>query len=320
MRKSDNRREELLALAVIQTVEGLDDTDWEWVRPGGSPKPDLRVALGDGRTAHVEITSHVDGDELAFRKAVKRLQGEVAAPELSHRWTLAVERGNIRLKDALGGIRRVLRSIERTGRCPAGMLSEAQRRFDPRRYFEDWSPYFTWITLDETRRPSLHVWTKNSIDYWWPDEIAEGWLTGEIPEQMVHPLKCEPSSTGILQIGPGFGLGWDLVGEELKAAVQARIDAKHKKGQLIGEGGEAWLVIVLDADTEAYCQFTYPTTGRAGHWANQTPTILDTLLFHEIDQVWIVAPSGPRTGKVFYVKLPTTCQTPQQVRIPNPAN
>ena len=128
MSKTEKRRpEELLALAVIQTVGGLGDTEWEWVQPGRSPTPDLEVTLGKGRTAGVEITSHVNSDEMAFQKAFESLQGEVAAPELSYRWTLIVERGNTKLKDAMGGIRRLLRNIERTGRSPAEMLAEAER-------------------------------------------------------------------------------------------------------------------------------------------------------------------------------------------------
>jgi len=58
-----------LALGVIQTVGGLGDTEWEWVQPGRSPTPDLEVTLGKGRTAGVEITSHVNSDEMAFQKA-----------------------------------------------------------------------------------------------------------------------------------------------------------------------------------------------------------------------------------------------------------
>ena len=62
---------------------------------------------------------------------------------------------------------------------------------------------------------------------------------------------------GSVRIEGSFFGGWDLFGEELRAAVQSRIDAKHEKRQLAGHDGEKRLVIVL-GDTEAYWQFIHP--------------------------------------------------------------
>ena len=311
-RKQQRPFEERLAAAVIRAVQGLGD-DWEWIEPNGPAKPDFRIFSGDGRTIGVEITQHVDDDELEYRSAVEKLQGNIAAPELSHSWTLAVQRGNRRLKDSLGDIRRVLGEIERTGGCPKEMLAEAQRRFDPRPYLHDMSVYLTWEALDENHRPSLHVCLEKRIDYWWPDEIAKGWLGGVWPDQTVHPLKCEPTSMGSVRIEGAFFGGWDLFGEQLRAAVQSRINAKHDKKQLAGHARK-WLAIVL-GDTEAYWQFIHPPENRPGHWATRSPSIFADLGYRGLDQVWVMALTDRRAGTVLYLRLPTTELNPEHVHI-----
>ena len=126
-------------MAVVRAVEGLGDDDWEWIEPNGPARPDFRIFCGDGRPIGVEVTQHVDDDELAYRSAVEDLQGNIAAAELSNAWTLGVERGRRRLKDSLGDIRRVLGEIERAGGCPRELLADAKRRFDPRPFLHDLS-------------------------------------------------------------------------------------------------------------------------------------------------------------------------------------
>lgn len=313
-RKHQRPFEERLAAAVIRTVEGLGDDDWEWIKPNGPAKPDFRILSGDGCTIGVEITNHVDDDDLDFRSAVEDLKGNIVAPELSHAWTLGVERGTRRLKESLGDIRRVLAEIEKTGGCSRDMLAEAQRRFDPRPFLNHLSVYLAWDRLDETCRPSLHDCLRDRIDYWWPAEIVEAWLSGEWPDQTIHPLKCQPASMGGVRIEGSFFGGWDLVGEELKAAVQSRIDAKHKKRQLAGHDRK-WLAIVL-GDTDAYWQFIHPPEDTPGHWATRSPSIFADLDYRGIDQVWIMALTVRRTGKVLYLRLPPTQLRPETVHIP----
>lgn len=245
---------------------------------------------------------------------MEKLQGDIVAPELSHAWTLVVERGNRRLKDSLGDIRRVLAEIERAGGCPREVRAEAQRRFDPRPFLHDLSVYLTWEALDETRRPSLHECLEKRIDYWWPAEIADGWLSGEWPDQTIHPLKCAPAPTGSVRIERASFGGWDLFGEALKAAVQTRIDAKRKKRQLADHDRKG-LVIVL-GDTEAYWQFIHPPENTNGHWATRSPSIFADLDYRRLDQVWVMALTDHRIGKVLYLRLPTTQLRPEQVQIP----
>ena len=263
----------------------------------------------------MEVTQHVDDDELAYRSAVEKLKGNIVAPELPNTWTLGVERGSRRLKDSLGDIRRVLGEIEWAGGCPGELLAEAQRRFDPRPFLHDLSVFVAWEALDETRRSSLHEWVGKRIDYWWPTEIIDVWSGGELPDQTIHPLKCHPAPMGSVRIEGSFFGGFDLFGEELRAAVQSRIDAKHEKRQLAGHDGEKWLVIVL-GDTEACWQFIHPPENIHGHWATRSPSIFADLDYRGVDQVWVMALADRKTGKVLYLRLPSTQTRLETVHIP----
>jgi len=61
----------------------------------------------------------------------------------------------------------------------------------------------------------------------------------------------------------------DPFGEELRAAVHSRIDAKHTENHLAGDA-RRWLVIVL-GDTNAYWQFIHPPENTPGPLDNAQP-------------------------------------------------
>ena len=167
-------------------------------------------------------------------------------------------------------------------------------------------------------RPPLGKWLEHRIDYWYPQEIAKAWHGGDDPTQTIYPAYCEPApNDGSIRLYKSSGMGWDLVGDELKAAVQNCIDHKVAKKQLAGAPHAKWLVIVLEGSrgaTEAYHQFIAPPEP-AGHWSQRTPGLFHDLDYQGIDEVWIVALVDSR-GNTLYLRLPTPDNVPLHINIP----
>ena len=310
-RQTNRRWDERLALEVIKRVERLGQGDWEWITPGNTPTPDLRIKT---LSALVEITSHVASDQKQYWDAMRMFEEPQPVPGLTNEWTLLVMHGPSRIRDSLKRVEPVLREIEARGGSPADMLREAKRRFNPRPYLDNRAILHHWYLKDETGRPPLGQWLKSRIDYWYPEEIARVWQgRSDYPFQTVFADWEPVPGGGSIRLYGSSGMGFDLVGEELLVAVQHSIDKKHLRGQLNRNGYGKWLVVVLDR-TEAYHQFVAFPEKNGGHWSHHSPSLFESLNYRDIDQVWIVALSD-RTGDVFYLRLPASDPTPQRIRI-----
>ena len=307
--------EEQLALEVIKRVERLDPDDWEWIPQGKGTTPDLRIKKPP---TVVEITSHVNSEDIQFWEAKGTFDKDQAVPGLKHKWALAISPGQRRIKDSIEPLKQVLREIEAKGGPRSDMLAEGRRRFDPDQYLHNRVPLNQWHRISETHRPPLWKWLEHHIDYWYPQEIAKAWHGGDYPTQTIDPLYCEPASNGgSIRLYKASGMGWDLFGDELKAVVQNCIDHKIDKKQLAGTQHAKWLVIVLEGSrgaTEAYHQFTEPPES-AGHWSQRTPGLFHDLDYQGIDEVWIVALVNG-CGDTLYLRLPTPDTVPLHINIP----
>lgn len=144
-------------------------------------------------------------------------------------------------------------------------------------------------------------------------------MGGDYPSQTIFPQHCAPTRAGgSIRLYRSSGLGWDLVGDELKAAVQDSINHKDDGGQLAGSQHTKWLVVVLDSrwgGTEAFHQFVEPPQ-QEGHWSQQTPGLFHNLDYRGLDEVWIVA-MVDGVGNTLFLKLPTG-RTPFHIKGSDP--
>ena len=185
---------------------------------------------------------------------------------------------------------------------------------NPTPYLNNRAILHQWYLEEETIRPRLDRWLEPRTDYWSPEELARFWQGRDYPSQTVFADWEPVPGGGSIRLYGSSGVGFDLVGDELLAAVQHCIDKKHLGGQLSHKGYGKWLVVVLDR-TEAYHQFVAPPEKGGGHWSQRSPSLFQNLDYRDLDQVWIVAMSD-RTGDVLYLRLPTSDIHAWRIRIP----